>query len=264
MVAWVVNSRLHQRAMRPRPPIYQPLGSIGLAPARLSNSLPFLSFQSLTNCPRFATLFQPLSFQPTTNCPICKSFVLITIQQCRGWVGGQQGGGMKVIPELRRRGIHRNQVVSLRTFQHRQRHSSLQVSVHSAPLRYLFLRLPPTFKRFPRIPFRINTCRTASKQTTLSTFRINTYEKTRGGVLSWLTKFPTRRFALSERRESDLFSHSKKSVYPEGAPPAAVSVTRHSSLATTPVPPTSHESPITSHGITPMGLQCWRTYLPAR
>src|SRR5437879_3289630 len=32
------------------------------------------------------------------------------------------------------------------------------------------------------ISFRINTCRTESKQTTLSTFRINTYEKTGGGV----------------------------------------------------------------------------------
>jgi hypothetical protein len=45
------------------------------------------SFQSLTNCPRFATLSEPLSFQPITNCPICKSFALITIQQYRGWVG---------------------------------------------------------------------------------------------------------------------------------------------------------------------------------
>jgi hypothetical protein len=29
-------------------------------------------------------------------------------------------------------------------------------------------------------PFRINTCKSVSKQTTLSTFRINTYEKTGG------------------------------------------------------------------------------------
>jgi hypothetical protein len=29
-------------------------------------------------------------------------------------------------------------------------------------------------------PFRINTCKTVSKQTTLTSFRINTYEKTRG------------------------------------------------------------------------------------
>jgi hypothetical protein len=41
-------------------------------------------FQSLANCPRFATLSQPISFQPLTNCPICKSFLLKTIQQYRG------------------------------------------------------------------------------------------------------------------------------------------------------------------------------------
>ncbi len=46
-----------------------------------------LCFQSLTNCPRFATHSQPLSFQPITNRPVCKSFVLITMQKCRGWVG---------------------------------------------------------------------------------------------------------------------------------------------------------------------------------
>ncbi len=34
----------------------------------------------------------------------------------------------------------------------------------------------------PRNPFRINTCRTVSKQTTLSTFKINTYAKTGVGV----------------------------------------------------------------------------------
>jgi len=49
--------------------------------------LPPLSFQSLTNCPRFATHSEPLSFQPITNCSICKSFVLIMIQQYPGWVG---------------------------------------------------------------------------------------------------------------------------------------------------------------------------------
>src|SRR5260370_22217159 len=55
--------------------------------ARASSALPFVSFQSLsprasrgTNCPRFATHFEPLSFQPITNFPIYKSFVLILIQ----------------------------------------------------------------------------------------------------------------------------------------------------------------------------------------
>src|SRR5260370_5152674 len=59
--------------------------------ARASSALPFVSFQSLsprasrgTNCPRFATHFEPLSFQPITNCPIDKSFVLILIQHAGG------------------------------------------------------------------------------------------------------------------------------------------------------------------------------------
>jgi hypothetical protein len=54
---------------------------------RSSPTLPSLFFQSLTNCPRFATYSEPVSFQPITNCSVCKSFVLITIQQCRRWVG---------------------------------------------------------------------------------------------------------------------------------------------------------------------------------
>jgi hypothetical protein len=37
---------------------------------------------------RHSSLVPIFSFQPLTNCPICKSFVLITIQQYPGWVGG--------------------------------------------------------------------------------------------------------------------------------------------------------------------------------
>src|SRR3989442_10568533 len=51
---------------RPRPTRYKPLESVRLAPARLSTCLPFLSFQSLTNC------------------PICKPFVLTFIQNAGG------------------------------------------------------------------------------------------------------------------------------------------------------------------------------------
>jgi hypothetical protein len=35
-----------------------------------------------------------LSFQPITNCPFSKSFVLITIQQYPGWVGGPPGSNL--------------------------------------------------------------------------------------------------------------------------------------------------------------------------
>jgi hypothetical protein len=48
--------------------------------ARSSSTLPSLSFQSLTNCPRFVIHSQSLSFQPVTNCPTCRPFVLKLIQ----------------------------------------------------------------------------------------------------------------------------------------------------------------------------------------
>jgi hypothetical protein len=35
-----------------------------------------------------------LSFQPLTNCPFSKSFVLILMQQCRGWVGAAPGSNL--------------------------------------------------------------------------------------------------------------------------------------------------------------------------
>jgi hypothetical protein len=89
-----------------------------LTPAAcLSSTLPFVSFQSLTNCPRFPTLSEPLSFQPITNCPICKPFVLITIQQYRGWVGGSRGPNRnlqlrtydcRVSPKPERRSVRRD------------------------------------------------------------------------------------------------------------------------------------------------------------
>jgi len=41
--------------------------------------------QSLTNCPPLPPHVDSLSFQQLPNCPICKSFVLIFLQQCRGW-----------------------------------------------------------------------------------------------------------------------------------------------------------------------------------
>src|SRR5258708_2886423 len=49
------------------------------------------------------------------------------------------------------------------------------------PFRMNTCRAKPHFAQFwcNVTPFRINTCKSVSKQTTLSTFRINTYEKTR-------------------------------------------------------------------------------------
>src|SRR5216683_7134687 len=40
-------------------------------------------------------------------------------------------------------------------------------------------------------PFRMNTCKSVSKQRTLTPFRMNTYEKQGGGGWLWLTSEPT-------------------------------------------------------------------------
>ena len=83
-----------QNSRRPVPYVSSP----SLRPTFRRGITPFLSslatrhstlatvscFQSLTNCPRFATHSEPLSFQPITDCPFCKSFVLIFIQHAGG------------------------------------------------------------------------------------------------------------------------------------------------------------------------------------
>src|SRR5260370_36446290 len=58
------------------------------------------------------------------------------------------------------------------------------------------------------ISFRINTCKSVSKQTTLTPFRMNTYEKHRGVGVLLLTTHPMRMRILSEWSESkDLSSN---------------------------------------------------------
>jgi hypothetical protein len=53
---------------------------------------------------QLSTLLPSVCFQHVTNCPICKSFVLKTIQQYRGWVGViapmplKKGGNARVRP----------------------------------------------------------------------------------------------------------------------------------------------------------------------
>src|SRR5258707_3977300 len=69
------------------------------------------------------------------------------------------------------------------------------------------------------ISLRINTCKSVSKQTTLTCFRINTYEKHRGVGVLLLTRHP-RKGVCPERPSGvkDLSSNPKKDFYPEGAP----------------------------------------------
>jgi hypothetical protein len=56
------------------------------------------------------------------------------------------------------------------------------------------------------IPFRINTCKSVTKQTTLTSFRMNTYEKTGGRGVLLLTRFPRRESVLrSIKTKGSLF-----------------------------------------------------------
>src|SRR2546425_9226130 len=61
------------------------------------------------------------------------------------------------------------------------------------PFRINTCRAKPHFAQFwcNISPFRINTCKSVSKQTTLSTFRINTYEKTGGWGADSGTRHPS-------------------------------------------------------------------------
>jgi hypothetical protein len=66
------------------------------------------------------------------------------------------------------------------------------------PRRAVLLTTPTVDPRLPRFaqfwcninPFRINTCKTVSKQTTLSPLRINTYEKQAGWGRAPISSFP--------------------------------------------------------------------------
>jgi hypothetical protein len=49
--------------------------------------------------------------------------------------------------------------------------------------------LPDHFSPAPK-SFRMNTCKSVTKQITLTSFRMNTYKKHRGKVALWLTYYP--------------------------------------------------------------------------
>src|SRR5258708_28332648 len=76
--------------------------------------------------------------------------------------------------------------------------------------------IPRSLPTCPRKPFRINTCKSVSKQMTLTPFRINTYEKHRGVGVLLLSTHPMRMRILSERSESkDLSLYPSKGVCPD-------------------------------------------------
>ena len=72
--------------------------------------------------------------------------------------------------------------------------SPLKVSHHS---RLAALRPLPHHFLFPPMSFRMNTCKSVSKQMTLTPFRMNTYEKHRGEGVLLLTRFPVGESALA-------------------------------------------------------------------
>src|SRR6266481_137477 len=88
---------------------------------------------------------------------------------------------------------------------------NLRDAAHSSPT-------PSRAHSSPNL-FRMNTCKSVSKQRTLSIFRINTYEKHRGVGVLLLTRHP-RKGVCPERPSGvkDLSSNPKKDFYPERAP----------------------------------------------
>jgi hypothetical protein len=103
----------------------------------------------------------------------------------------------------------------------------------------------PDYFSIPPKPFRINTYKSVTKQITLTSFRMNTYEKHRGEGVLLLTKHPMRMLILSERSESkDL------SLFPRDAMPLYLALFRPltSNLRHNPPAQAQHPRPIPARG----------------
>src|SRR6266849_4036668 len=100
-------------------------------------------------------------------------------------------------------------------FRMKSAHQPVSLAVHGrlsvasvSPMKCLPATHYPLTTHSPLTTFRINTCKSVSKQRTLTPFRMNTYEKHRGVGVLLLTKHPMRMLILSERSEpKDLSSH---------------------------------------------------------
>src|SRR5579859_7672059 len=73
-----MNSRLDARQPSPY------ASTLPIPPRERSDRSLCTSFQSLTNCLKFATLSEPLCFLSLPTVKFCNSFLLITIQNARG------------------------------------------------------------------------------------------------------------------------------------------------------------------------------------
>jgi hypothetical protein len=71
-----------------------------------------------------------------------------------------------------------------------------------------------TYEKCAHNSFRIRTCKSVSKQTTSTFFRINTYRKTGGRGVLLLTAQPTRLRILRRQSTKDLFPHPTRMVLP--------------------------------------------------
>ena len=69
----------------------------------------------------------------------------------------------------------------------------------------------------PRNPFRINTCKSLSKQRTLTIFRMIYLQETWGWGVLWLTSYPMRIAVLSDHREPKDLSSTHPPVRPIAA-----------------------------------------------
>src|SRR6266852_7870670 len=81
-----------------------------------------------------------------------------------------------------------------------------------------------THNPLPPKSFRMNTCKSISKQSTLTSFRMNTYEKHRGwGRVLWLTRFrPASTFRCANISTCKRSSHPEKPVSPLRSSPLSL------------------------------------------
>src|SRR5215472_10150263 len=81
-------ARTQPQSARRRPTPYRPsIVLLERSEGSLCRRRPTTNFQQVTNCSSFSPRLDFLYFHALTNCPIRKSFVLIKLQQCRGWGG---------------------------------------------------------------------------------------------------------------------------------------------------------------------------------
>ncbi len=101
----------------------------------------------------------------------------------------------------------------------------------------------------PSKPFRMNTCKSVSKQRTLTPFRMNTYEKMGGGGVLLLTRNPTRIPVLRSIATKDLSSFATKDFYPACPDLVGEGASRPRNLSSFPMKSVCPERPSVGKGL---------------